>query len=317
MFIRTISDDIVPKGLSCTHCHEHLFVFPIENVLLPERLILNDYQKIRDEIVRFKELGGNAIVDVQPFGAGRHAVLLEQLSHETGLWIIASTGLHKTMFYQPNFWAYSASISELADLFISELEEGMYAYDYHDPFQRKSELRAGMIKIATEKDGLTAYYKKVFEAASIAHKETGAPIITHTELSTWGVEQVQYLLEHGVSNESIIISHMDRVIDINNNIKIAELGVFLEYDTIARYTYHSDDEEALLLKKMGEMGFSSQILIGMDSTRERLKAYGGPIGLDYSLQTFIPLLRKKGIDENYIKQITIKNPQRALTFKNK
>ncbi len=46
----------------------------------------------------------------------------------------------------------------------------MYEYEYNNPFGRRSNIAAGIIKIATEKDGLIEYYKKVFDAAAQAHK---------------------------------------------------------------------------------------------------------------------------------------------------
>lgn len=139
-------------------------------------------------------------------------------------------------------------------------------------------------------------------------------MITHTELSTFGTEQAEYLIDKGVRPESIIISHMDRVIDTQKNIELAHLGVFLEYDTIARLRYHSDDEEVSLIKTMIDHGFERQILLGMDSTRERSLSYGGSPGLEYILTAFLPMLQKGGIESGSIVTIMVNNPKNALTF---
>ncbi len=314
MFVRTVNGDVEPGELGFTHCHEHLFVFPTKNTNLPEKLILDSYENTKQEISRYIAGGGGAVLDAQPFGAGRNVSLLKKLSKETDVRIVASTGLHKAVFYKPDFWSFRASVSEIADLFIYEIEEGMYDYDYDEPFRSKTTVRAGAIKIATDKEGLTTYYRKVFDAAVIAHKETGAPILTHTEIPSSGLEQAEYLISNGISREKIIISHMDREIDIDRNIKLIKLGVFLEYDTIARPKYHSDDEEISLIKIMIENGFQSRILIGMDSTRERFISYGGEVGLDYVLAVFAPKLKKSGVSDGHIEMITVKNPQRALSF---
>ncbi len=315
MFVRTVAGDTSAKELGFTHCHEHLFVFPTDGVSLPERLIADDFQKSKEEVVRFQGAGGGALVDAQPFAAGRNATLLLRLSEETGVHIIASTGLHKNMFYPDGFWSGSAGKWDLTDLFVSEIDGGMYEYDFSNPFGRRCPIKAGIIKIAAESEGLTGYYRKVFDAAIEAHRETGAPIMTHTELSQAGKEQAEYLTAGGVPAECIIISHMDRVVDMDMNIELARLGVFLEYDTIARFKYHPEVEEIDLIRRMVKEGFAGQILFGMDTTRDRMLSYGGSFGLEYIRRRFIPELEEYGISEEDIHKIMVENPRRALSFR--
>jgi phosphotriesterase-related protein len=306
--------DIEPGKLGYTHCHEHIFTCRIEGVNLPGRLIVDSWSRSKKEAGDYKEKGGEAIVDVQPFGAGRNAGFLYRLSRKTGVHVIGSTGLHKTYFYPDNFWSYKADSDELARLFISEINEGMYAYDPVDPFRKRSDIPAGIIKIATDENGLTPYYTTVFKAAAQAHRATGVPIITHTELSQHGLEQVEFLLAAGVRPSSIIISHLDRIIDAERDARIAELGVFLEYDTIARFKYHSDEDEVGLIKEMVERGYGDRILLGLDTTRDRLRAYDGEIGLDYILTSFMPMLGMGGLDRPVIDGFMTENPRRALVF---
>ena len=315
MHIRTVRGDRDPESLGFTHCHEHLFVFRIDGVDLPQRLVIDSYENTKAEVIRFAQRGGGGIVDVQPFGAGRHPELLLRLSDEAGVEIVASTGLHKEYFYPQGFWSFEASVNDIVDLFVSEIEDGMFLYDPSDPFRTRGNCRAGIIKIATGEKGLTAYYRKVFDAAVQAHKKTGAPIITHTELSKFGEQQVEYLTERGVDPSCIIISHMDRKIDVRKNRRCAEHGVFMEYDTIARTKYHSDQEEAKLIQHMIQSGFSSRILLGMDVTRDRYVSYGGAPGLEYIISGFVSLLGERGVSPDDIARMTVQNPRNALSFK--
>jgi phosphotriesterase-related protein len=291
LFIRTVTGDISSEALGFTHCHEHLFTGRIEGVELEERLLIDSYRNSRKEARAFRRLGGRAIVDAQPFG-----------------------GFHTSRFYPRDSWVNTAGTDEIADLFISEIVEGMYEYDPANPFKVQSGIRAGIIKIATGERGLTPLYEKIFRAAVKAHRITGAPIITHTELAQFGHEQAVLLTEAGVSPEHIIISHMDRVIDVDSNARLAEMGVFLEYDTIARFKYHSDEDELSFIGEMVAQGFGDRILLGMDTTRERMKAYGGEIGLDYIMATFLPMLTATGLESRYAEGFMIGNPRRALSF---
>ena len=314
MFIRTVTGDILPEVLGFTHCHEHLFTGRIEGVELEERILLDSFRKSRREARAFHRCGGRGIVDAQPFGAGRDAARLKRISEQTGVHIVSSTGFHKTFFYPREFWAETADVDEISALFVSEIEEGMYEYNEVDPFKERGSVRAGIIKIATAEQGLTPLYEKIFSAAAKAHGITGAPIMTHTELSTFGYEQIVLLNEKGVGSEHIIVSHMDRVIDVESNVRLARMGVFLEYDTIARYKYHSDEDELMLIGEMVKQGFGEQVLLGLDTTRERMKAYGGSMGLDYIAVTFIPMLADAGIGENHAEDFMVHNPRRALSF---
>jgi len=315
--VRTVAGDIHPRELGFTHCHEHLFVFPRSGVALVEKLIIDDYDRTRAELERFRAAGGRSLVDAQPFGAGRHPELLERAARGTGVNIVAATGLHRTFYYPPDAWMYGAGMDELTRLFVSEIEEGMYAYDPSNPFARRTDIRAGIIKVGTDADGLSPHYRKVFGAAAEAHGATGAPIMTHAELSQWGREQAEFLLAHGVDAGSIIISHMDRVVDLERNLELARLGVFLEYDTIARYRYHSDEEELELLGDMVEAGFAGNILLGMDVTRERMPSYGGSFGLAHLAGSFLPRLAERGVSQETVETVMIANPARALALRNR
>jgi predicted metal-dependent phosphotriesterase family hydrolase len=315
--VRTVDGDIDPRELGFTHCHEHLFVFPTSGVELADKLIIDDYEKTRAELERFRAAGGRSLVDAQPFGAGRDPELLARAARETGLHLVASTGLHRRFYYPRDAWMYRASQEELAGLFVSEIEEGMYAYDPAEPFARRTGVRAGVIKVGMDADGLSPHYRKVFGAAAEAHRQNGAPIMTHAELSRWGREQAEFLLGRGVDAGSIIISHMDRVVDLERNLELARLGVFLEYDTIARYRYHSDEEELDLIEGMVEAGFAGNILLGMDVTRERMPSYGGSFGLAYLAGAFLPRLVERGMGRETVETIMIANPRRALVLRNR
>ncbi|MFW6180830.1 MAG: phosphotriesterase family protein [Spirochaetota bacterium] len=312
-FIRTVLGDRDPRDVTFAHCHEHLFVFPVRGVELPARLLIDDYLRTRDEVDGFREAGGNTLVDLQPLGGGRHAELLERVSRETGVMVIAATGQHKPLFYPPGAWPMGKTARELADLFISEIQEGMFAYHPSEPLTRRTSIKAGAIKVATGEEGLDAPYRIVFAAAARAHRETGAPVITHTELGAFGAEQAAFLIKRGVAPGSIVIGHMDRRADLEENLRVARTGVFLAYDTIARYQYHSDDREIALIRDMVERGFGGRLLLGMDVTRDRMSAYGGEPGLAYIARSFAARLREQ-VGGQATRAMLRDNPGRALSF---
>ena len=56
---------------------------------------------------------------------------------------------------------------------------------------------------------------------------------------------------------------------------VAGTGVYIEMDTIGRYKYHSDEEEVRLIRMLLDHGHEDRILLGLDTTRKRMKSYGG------------------------------------------
>ena len=312
--IMTVKGEIPSGELGFCHSHEHLFIAEGQSAKINKALIIDDYNKTLEEVLLFKKMGGQSIVDAQPVGCGRMADLLYKVSEETGVNIIASTGFHKLIFYPDNHWIHNMYEEELTELFASELQVGMYINADERRYERIIS-RAGIIKTAVDTEGMTKQYKKLFTAAAKASLLTGAPIMSHSETRT-GIEQVKFLSEQGIAPQSMIICHIDRSIeDFTYQLEVAKTGVYMEFDTIGRFKYHSDEDEVKLILKLIEAGFEDKILIGLDVTRERLKSYGGEIGLDYIKESFIPLMHKYGITDTWIKKFVIDNPSKAFTKK--
>jgi len=65
---------------------------------------------------------------------------------------------------------------------------------------------------------------------------------------------------------------------------------------------------------MVEKGFVDNLLLGMDTTNKRLKAYGAEFGLDYILTYFKQQMVAYGISKEAIDNIMIENASKALAF---
>ncbi|WP_368901196.1 phosphotriesterase [Oceanobacillus oncorhynchi] len=311
--IQTVQGLIPPEQLGFCHSHEHLFLAEGQPEKLNPALRIDDYTATLSELEMFQSLGGKAIVDAQPLGCGRMEKELVKVSSQTKTHIVASTGFHKLAFYPHNHWIRTFSMEELKEVFIHELTVGMYiGTDSHLPKEYINH-KAGQIKTAIDEKRMKDSEKKWFIAAAQASIETSIPIMCHTET----VEQGDYLtdlyIKLGVPPRNIIVCHLDRKLDnIGAHKKIAEKGCFVEYDTIGRFKYHDDELEVEMLKQMLEWGFADAILLGLDTTRQRLKSYGGEIGLNYIIENFIPLMHRRGISQKNIEKFMIKNP--AIAF---
>lgn len=311
--ITTVAGPIRPEEVGFCHSHEHLFLKKGPAAEFDPSLIMDDFAKSIEELNMFKALGGTTIVDAQPLGSGRHSQWLKDAAQQTGVQIIASTGFHKFMFYPDDHWIYSADADELTELFIDELDNGMYVDGERSwPIEQIS-AKAGLIKTASDIEGVGGPYYRLFKAAAQAASATGAPIMSHTELGKGALDQIKLLTDYGLNPDQLIICHLDRKMDnADYMLHVASTGVYIELDTIGRPKYHSDDEEIKLILKLIHAGYENQILLGLDTTRKRLKSYGGELGLDYLITTFIPKLEESGVSKALIRKMMYKNPGKAF-----
>lgn len=308
--ITTVLGGIEPLALGFCQSHEHIFIRDC-----PARAgeLIDDPEKSLEELAAYRLAGGRAIVDAQPIGAGRDAAALLSLSEKSGVHIIASTGFHKLSYYPTDHWIFSAEEEELRRLFEDELERGMYLDgDFAFP-REQGKGRAGQIKTALDKEGLSPPYRKLFLAAATAAKSAGRPLMAHIEAGANPLELADFLEKEGLSPGRIIFCHTDRAVpDPGVHRELCRRGIYLEYDTICRPKYHNDMREVEIINGMLEAGFGERLLLGLDTTRPRLYSYGGIPGLSYIIKEFIPFMRKNGAAETDAFRFMVENP--ALVF---
>lgn len=311
--IRTVTGEIPPNQLGFCQCHEHLMISKGVSFEVNPALCIDDPEKSRKELLLYLAAGGRSIVDAQPVGCNRMERALGSLSEETGVNILCSTGFHKLQFYPEDHWIYRYSEKKLADLYIHELEKGMFTdCDTNEPEDFCS-FKAGIIKTALDREGLTGRYQHLFNAAAEAFASTGAPIMVHIEQGSNPLDLLEYLTARRVPANKLIFCHMDRTCEIDTIKETVAAGVFAEFDTIGRFKYHSDEYEIELMKALIAEGYQEQLLCSLDTTRERLKSYTpDAVGLDYILKTFLPLMQNSGIEEQHIHQFFYENCARAL-----
>jgi 5-phospho-D-xylono-1,4-lactonase len=312
--VRTVLGDIDGSELGLTYAHEHVVIDGGRPVELQPDFLLADVDRMADEIGHARALGLRSLVDAMPADAGRNVLKLAELSRRTSVHIVAPTGLHHERYYGPSHWSNRISVDELADLFVADVTEGIDANDYSGPVVRRTEHRAGVVKVAGSEGGPSARDTRIFDAAAEAHARTGAPILTHCEGGTGALEQVASLTGAGVYAAHIVLSHVDKVVDVGYHREIASTGVFVEYDQAFRW---GDRENGTLglLSAMIEGGFADKIVLGMDAARQAYyRAYGGQPGLTYLLDPFARLMAERGLGESVQQQLFVANPARAFAL---
>ncbi len=304
VLIQTVLGPVSPEELGHCQVHEHIFVEDTPAARVHPKLRFDDREKSRQELVLYKEAGGTAIVDAQPVDAGRNAQVLVELSERTGVTIVASTGYHLDQYYMD---PVDRSEGQWYEKFCAELTQNL-EYD-----SGRLEARAGIVKAAIPAEGPVGGYEKKLKAAARAAADCGVSLLMHTEAGQCARQAVELCTGQGLAPDRIILCHIDWKVDRAVHRAVAELGTFLEYDSISNPSRHSNEEEIALIVDMLNVGCEDRLLLSLDTTRARLRSYGGTIGMDHLLRDFLPRLQECGLSEEMIHKITRINPVRALS----
>jgi len=176
-FLRTVTGDIDAAEAGVCYSHEHIIIDPSFTTFCYPDFLLDSVDLACADVQEFRAAGGRTLVDSMPCGGGRNPVKLAEVATRTGVSIVCPTGLHLQKYYPPGHWGEHLSAEEMAELFVAEIEEGIDVRDYNGPTILRSLHRAGVIKVATSGERPTPHERKVIEAAVIAHRQTGAPIL--------------------------------------------------------------------------------------------------------------------------------------------
>ena len=207
------------------------------------------------------------------------------------------------------------SIDEIAQLIADEIEIGIEINNYNGPIVKRSTAKAGVIKFATHYNCIRPMEMRAIEAGCKAARMTGAPISTHTERGTMGLEVIELVKKFGVDPRRVTLGHVDRNPDLEYHKKMAAQGVTLGYDGPSRAKYWPDSVLIDLIKGMCEAGYADNIMLGGDNGRASMwPQYGGGYGHNYILDIFVPRLLEAGVSKECVDKMLIDNPRRQFSI---
>ena len=280
--VRTVLGEIEINDLGITDAHNHLWISKqaLEDAAAP---VLDQRDKIVNELVAYRQLGGGTQVDCQPGGAGRDGNQLRFISKAAGVHVIACTGFHMRSYYPVGYKIWNMDIDQAVEYFLDEIQEGLEETRLTQP------VFPGFIKIAVS-ETLQNSPKDLIEAASIASKESGFLIEMHTEKGANIEDFLTFLEDLGLENNRLVICHIDKKPDPGLHIELAKAGYLLEYDTFFRPKYHPDENLWPLLTIMVNAGLSDSIAIATDLADSTMwKSMGeGP-----GLEGFIEIIKNR------------------------
>ena len=229
--------------------------------------------------------------------------------------LVAATG-----WYTPNvlptyfgFHGPGLQIDEpepLIELFLRDIREGIAG----------TTVRAGMLKVMTDADGVTPDVARVMAAAAVAHRETGVAITTHSHpASRNGLVQQAFLVERGVPADRIIIGHSGDTEDLAYLKELMDNGSTIGMDRFGMEHVLSDERRVRTVVSLLELGYADRMVLSHDAscyshvTPPSWRArYAPRWRMDTIPLHVLPALREAGVSNALIDQMLVGNPRRLL-----
>lgn len=252
------------------------------------------------------EEGLHTFVDVTPFDLGRDVRLLKDASTGSGAHIIAATGSHRNI---PRAFLDGTTADQIADLYVREIEEGIDG----------TGAKAGIIKVANDKEGVDPPGELMLRAAARAHRRTGVPITTHTYApGRVGNDQIAIFKDEGVDLRRVYIGHSNDTADLDYLMGLCREGCYLGMDRYPGSGELGWEARTQVVKQLIDAGFAEHIMLSHDrrlcgpNTRQnRIERRGNnPDGINFITRNVLPRLRTLGVAEETIRLMMVASPLR-------
>lgn len=278
-----------------------------------DNLTLNDPDVATKELLRFKALGGQTIVEMTNRGISPKPQALRDISMKSGTNIVAGCGYYLAQTHPPSL--EHKSVDQLAEEIIGDIQQGIDG----------TGVKPGIIGEIGTSHPLFENEKKVLRAAARAHRSTGLAVSVHMAWQGQHGEEVLDILEsEKMDPTKVIIDHMDDMQEVTFEYQkaIAERGAYVELDCFGQENYVDSDnfihprdiERVKNLTRLVESGYIDRILISQDVyLKMYLRTYGG-YGYDHILRTILPMLKRSGLTERETDKIIKDNPRRAIAY---
>ncbi|HEY7489010.1 MAG TPA: phosphotriesterase-related protein [Streptosporangiaceae bacterium] len=310
-----------PVGeLGATLMHEHIFGLSPEILWnwpdIPEGWDLETRAaEAAAKLNELKAAGVDTIVDLTVLGLGRYVPAVQRVAEQTDVNIVVATGLYTYDALPPYFanrgpGSLFGGPDRLAEFFVRDITEGI----------GRTGVKAAMLKCATGRPGITPGVERVLRAVARAHRETGAPITTHSESATRnGLDQQKFLAAEGVDLSRVVIGHAGDSTDLGYLQELIANGSYLGMDRFG-IEFTSFEDRVATVVALCERGHADRLVLSHDSycfndrfdpevVRERHPNYH----LLHISRDVLPALRAAGVTEEQIHLMLVDNPRRILS----
>lgn len=274
-----------------------------------------EYELALESAEAVKGHGVRTVVEPTALMLGRDIPAIRRLAADTGLQIVACTGIY-TYDHLPPF-LLSRDADFMAGLFVHDIEQGMQGTDS----------KAAFIKCAADEPGVNERIEKVHRAAARASVMTGRPVMAHSRPdSNTGPRQVEILLEEGVPPEQIQIAHTGDTDDVDYIEGLLETGVYIGLDRYGLDIFLPTDQRNATVIELLKRGYVERMFLSQDfdipiangldwyppEMFEQLEPLARNWSMTFLFDSVIPTLKDGGMTDEQLQTMLVDNPRRWL-----
>jgi phosphotriesterase-related protein len=262
-----------------------------------------------------KDKGVQTIVDPTAMFGGRDVSFMKRVAEETGVRIVACTGIYSYDFL-PHYFE-NRDVDVMADHFVEDIERGIQGTD----------IRAAFLKCAADAPGVTPNVEKIHRAVARASIQTGAPIMAHSMPAVaTAPRQVEIFEEEGVDPARVQIAHCGDSEDVDYIERLLDRGVYVGLDRYGLEMYLPMDKRNATAAELLRRGHAERLMISQDfcatidwfppEAAEVFESNGAIRNWSMTLifDEVVPALREMGaMDDAIFETIFRENPRRWLT----
>jgi phosphotriesterase-related protein len=316
--VQTFTGPVDAAELGLTLIHEHVFVGHPEldlNLPHPEWNEPAMHQAAVDGLERLWDLGVRTVVDLTVLGLGRDVARVAKVAASTRIRLLASTGYYTADVLPAYFHTHGPGLlvdgpDPLVELFVRDIEDGI----------ADTGIRAAMLKVVTDRPGITDDVRRVMIAAAEAHLHTGVPITTHTHApSQNGRDQLAFFRECGVAPERLIIGHCGDSQDLDYLRELMDAGATIGLDRFGMEHVLPDEARIETLVALLRLGYAEKMVLSHDAaffsrvTPPSWRARHTPHWhMENIPRRVVPRLLAEGVTEDDMHQLLVVNPARLL-----
>jgi phosphotriesterase-related protein len=179
-------------------------------------------------------------------------------------------------------------------------------------------IKAGILKAASDAEGIKPFEENVLRGVARAHKKTGIPIMLHSySPGEVGRQQVAVLKEEGVDLNRVKMDHSNDTTDVAYLTWLLGQGCYLGMD---RYPGRSvtSAERTNTMKALIDAGYIDRLLPSHDHLLASTMSGATPrppegqpprTGLLHIKDVVIPQLREMGVPEEMLSRLCVLGPR--------
>jgi phosphotriesterase-related protein len=315
--VNTVRGPVDAADLGSTLMHEHVFVRSPE-VASNWPTGWDPKARIAQAVERLQELheaGIGTIVDLTVVGLGRDIELVQQVAEQIDLHIVVATGLY-TYNDLPHFFDYRTKdfrpegVDILDEYFLHDIENGIAG----------SGVRPGILKCATDEQGLTPGVERVLRAVARVHRATGLPISTHTSAQAKrGLDQQRVFTEEGVDLSRVVIGHSGDSTDLEYLEELLRAGSTLGMDRFGVDIYCPTEARIETIAQLCDRNWTERLVLSHDAgchmdwfEDDFLAAAQPKWNFMHISRDVLPAMRARGFSNERIDAMMIDAPRRIL-----